>query len=199
MPRERRVERLLPPAVITECLLRRIAGRIPDSLQNRATWFVGFGSNSVTEPNLDALFAEIRDEVRFDELSLEVLDDESASHTFTLWCQMDSIGISYNVSTEKESSFLRLAEDIEGLFDQSKRLRARIPQPLRVWGSLRGPTFLIGSASAPMLSKLNMTRVMEDILSRVVAHILTLALGWLLGVLTSDYIKALFTLLGSIK
>ena len=166
MPRERRFERLLPPAVITECLLRRIAGRIPHSLQNRATWFVGFGSNSVTESNLDTLFAEIRDEVRFDELSLEVLDDENSSHTFTLWCQMDSIGISYNVPTEKESSFLSLAEDIEGLFDQSKRLRARIPQPLRVWGSLRGPTFLIGSASAPILSKLNLTRIMEDILSR---------------------------------
>ena len=124
----------------------------------------------------------------------------SSSHTFTLWCQMDSIGISYNVSTENESSFLSLAKDIERLFDQSKRLRARIPQPLRVWGSLRGPTFLIGSASVSMLSKLNITRIMEDILSRVVAHILTLALGWSLGVLTSDYIKAaISTLLGSIK
>ena len=110
------------------------------------------------------------------------------------------MGISYNVSTEDESSFLSLAKDIERLFDQSKRLRARIPQPLRVWGSLRGPTFLIGSASVSMLSKLNITRIMEDILSRVVAHILTLALGWSLGVLTSDYIKAaISTLLGSIK
>ena len=185
MPRERRVEFPLPPAVITEDLLKRIAEAIPAPLQSYATWNIGFAGESVSEADLDALLVEIKHETHIDELSLEILDSKNPKHALTLQCEVDLLWISYNIAQERESDFRELAASVAKIFKQNSRLRARIPRRLRLWGFLRGPTFLIGNVHKPILSQLNWTSVTQDIIARFVAHTVTLfvgiLLGWLIG------------------
>ena len=88
---------------------------------------------------------------------------------------------SYNIARERESDFREIAASVEKIFKQNTRLRARIPQRLRLWGFLRGPTFLIGNVHKPILSQLNWASVTQDIIARFVAHTVTLLVGILLG------------------
>ena len=146
---------------------------------------------SVSEANLDALLEEIKHETRIDELSLEVSDPENPNHAFSLECEVDSLWISYNIAKERESDFREMAKSVKKIFKQNARLRARIPQWLRLWGFLRGPTFQIGNVQKSLLSRLNWTLVAQDIIARFVAHTLTLLAGILLG-LAIGYFSPIF-------
>ena len=179
--------RPLPPAVITEDLLKRVADAIPTSLRPHTTWNVGFGREAVSEVELDALLLEIKDETHFDELFLEVRDTENSAHAFELSCESDSLWISYNIAEARDTDFRKLADRVETLFKRNKRLRSRIPRQLRLWGCLRGPTFRIGSAQTSILSQLNWANVVQDTISRFVAHTITLFLGLLVGWLVGKF------------
>ena len=192
MPRERRNESLLPPAIINSRLLEQINDSIPDSHQGKnVTWKVGFGNDSVSEPTLSDLLEGIKDERRFDMLSLSITDTENSDHVWLLWCDSDNSTITYNVARDREGIFQSLTAEVVRLFKNHQRLRAKIPTMFRLWGFLREPRFLIGNAPEPLLEKLNWSRITEDLLSRVMAHTITLAVGFLIGIVVGPYIRVL--------
>ena len=144
MPRERRNERLLPPATISRRLLEKVEDSIPASLRGYVTWNVGFGNDSVTAAWLGELLEEIKDERHFDVLSLEVLDSDNKDHEWLLWCDSDGSSISYNIARGREGDFRTLTDEVDRLFKTNRRLRARVPGMFRLWSFLKEPMFLIG-------------------------------------------------------
>ena len=186
MPRNRLVERRLPPAVITADLLRRIDKAIPDILRTHTTWDISLGNVSVRERYIDILLRTIENDKRFVELFLEVLDDDDTDISFMLGCSSGESWISYTspdiVGTNGGSGFLSLADEIERAFIENRRRLGLIR---------RSPEFRLGKAPLPLMAKLDWTQVTQDVLSRIVAHTLTGVVGFGLGliaglVLTSD-------------
>ena len=178
MPRNRLVERRLPPAVITADLLRRIDKAIPDLLRTHTTWDLNLGNISVRERYIDTLLTAIENDRKFLELFLEVLDDDDTDISFTLSCSSGESWISYTspdiVGTNGAPGFLGLTEEIGRAFRENRRRLGLIR---------RSPEFRLGKAPLPLLAKLDWTQVTQDIVSRVVAHSFTLVAGFVLGVI----------------
>ena len=172
MPRSRLDERRLPPAVITDDLLRLIDEAIPKPLQGHATWYVNLGDYAVHESDVASLLREIEKETRFNEVTLELLDADDTDHSFSFWCYADSAGVSYNIPASRDMHFRALADTIEREFKQNKRFLSALR---------RSPEFRLGNVTAPLLSKLDWTRVTEDLVARAGAHIITLVVGFVLG------------------
>ena len=113
MPRSRLDERRLPPAVITDDLLRLIDEAIPKPLKGHATWYVNLGDYTVYESDVESLLSEIAKETRFNEVTLELLDDDDTDYSFSFWCYDDSAGVSYNIPESRDMHFRALADTIE--------------------------------------------------------------------------------------
>lgn len=85
MPRERRYTAHLPPANVTDRLLRRIDEAIPELLRDNLSWDVGIGDDTIKAERINDFLAEISGERRFDELNLEALDNEEDSSFWELY------------------------------------------------------------------------------------------------------------------
>ena len=68
--------------------------------------------------------------------------------------------------------FRTLADTIEKEFKHNKRYLSALR---------RSPEFRLGNVTAPLLSKLDWTRVTEDMVARAGAHVISLVVGFLLG------------------
>ena len=172
MPRSRLAERRLPPAVITDSLLRLIDEAIPEPLQGHKIWYVNLGDDAVHERDMESLISEIKKETRFNEVTLEISNDDDPDHWFSFWCHADAAGVSYNIPASRDTHFRTLADTIEKEFKHNKRFLSALR---------RSPEFRLGNVTAPLLSKLDWTRVTEDMVARAGAHVISLVVGFVLG------------------
>ena len=202
MPRVRSAYRDLPPAAMTDALLSRISTHIPEKLSNHVTWSVGIDGDEVSNSQLASFLEEIKDEMRFNFFQLEVLDDTDPSNAFQFNCDSDGTWLIYNIPRVKETHFKNLADDIEHTLNGDKRLFLfRMPSKIRP-KILRKSRLLLGHAPPPLFSGLNRAKIVEDILSRVVAHGVTLfagvVVGWLVGFFTGPLVRSLFSWIGEL-
>ena len=172
MPRTRLEKRRLYPAVITDDLLRRIDKCIPEHLRVYINWYVNLGRQLVSDSDMESLLSDIKKETRFVEVHLEVLDDDDTDHALELWCEKKQSQVSYAIPTTRDSHFLGMADDIEALFKENRRGMRWLR---------RSTEFRLGSAPKPLLLNLNWTKITEDMLSRLVAHAITLGIGIVVG------------------
>ena len=188
MPRERRYTAHLPPANVTDRLLRRIDEAIPDLLRDNLSWDVGIGDDTIKAEQIDAFLAEISSERRFDDLYLEAQDNEEDG-SFYLTCDSNGSSILYSCAIGRESAFRSLALAVEDLFRAHPRWTARIPRVLAHPRALfRTSALRLGEQPPSLFSQLDRKRITEDIVSRVVAHFLTAGLGGVAGFATGFFV-----------
>ena len=188
MPRERRYTADLPPANVTDRLLRRIDEAIPELLRDNLSWDVGIGDDTIKAERIDDFREEISGERRFDELNLEALDNEEDS-SFYLTCDSNGSRIIYSCAISKEPTFRSLALAVEDIFRAHPRWTARIPKALaHPKAFFRTSALRLGEQPPSLFSQLDRRRITEDIVSRVVAHVLTAGLSGAAGFATGFFV-----------
>ena len=184
MPREGRYTADLPPANVTDRLLRRIDEAIPELLRDNLSWDVGIGDDTITAEQIDHFLAEISSERRFDNLYLEAKDSEEDG-SFYLTCDSNGSSLLYSCAISKEPAFKLLALAVEDLFRTHRRWNARIPRVLAHPRALfRTSALRLGEQPPSLFSQLDRKKITEDIVSRVIAHVLTAGLSGAVGFLT---------------
>ena len=188
MPRRSSYERNLPPAVIDVRVLRLIDGAIPDDFHERITWEAIRRRVSISESSLDKFLSEISEEFHIDEFNIEVLGIDS-DNVFTLQCNTGGNDISYVIPEEEEGPFATLASALDGIFRQNSRWTARIPSPIRSYLPLHASKLALGAQHPSFWAKLNWSRITEDIISRVAAHLATFLIGGIIGFLLGYFLS----------
>ena len=149
MPRSKNYSRDLPPAIITDQLLREINTAIPSVLRDDLTWSAKIptttsNASTVHEGDIETFIKATEDDTGFKQVALEAFSRDREI-PFYLYCESAGSSLEYDCPAESEGELFALAHPIQDMFKEVQRWKHWVAIPLvpRSW-VFKSPKFAIG-------------------------------------------------------
>lgn len=175
----------LPPAVISEVILKQIDAAVPQMLRSDLTWSakVPRGRHAATttkEENIDDFLEAITGKQGFDQVALEAFSEDKA---ISLYLYIESpTTLEYDCPPESEADLATIAHSLQNIFREERHWSHWMPL---AW--FRSPRFHIGRQDIPLWRRLRWQLITENVIANVVSHFLFAGGGFGIGLLLGKF------------